>query len=291
MRTQIKQWILTVTVVAALSFATRAHALYTTHLDEAVVALTGASNYFASLPSPTKNDKKHFSAVKKALKDLSKPSTSVAGDFNLFFLAVVHLGDLVADPVFGPTLDSVGTNAFNGFVSDAQVSFLVMSRQLAALNDFVKVKKAASNQLNAVYSTLVTLSTTTNKQLGLLLGRQVFARLEAANKLLVKGQAQSGLAPANLVGFTLHHDSNGEAGEVKFLDDTHATQTNSEGTLSHTYTYTRTGLNTATLLVNETSGTSTVKLKFTSGTGGSFTYSFVDESGTESGKGTFTLSH
>ena len=296
MRTQKKHWIFTLTVTAMLSLATHSHALYTNYLDDAVATLTGASNYLASIPTPTKADKKHLAEVKKALKDLSKPSVSVAGDYNLFFAAVVHLGDLTTDPTFGPTLDNIGTNAFNAFISEAHSELEATGERISELNDFVGAKRAASNQWFKARATLISLASTTNKQVGLLLGRQLFARLAVANRLAANGEAHSGFALDSVVGKNLHHMEGTRSGTVYFNNNVDATQMETGGSpKSATYTYTRTGLTTATLVLMSPGGmggtdTTTVKIHFTSAAAGTFTFRNVGSDGhVRTGTGTFTI--
>ena len=264
----------------------QSQALYTNYLDVAVATLTGVSNELANIPEPTKEHKKQLAAVKKALKDLSKPSDSVAQDYNLFVLAVVHLGDLAEDPLF----DQIGTNAFNTFIAEAAAEGGAIEARINALNEFVTVKKAASNQLAKAEATFETLSTETNKQRGLLLGRQLFTRLVAANKLAAKGEAHSGFAADSVLGGTLHHEEGDNSGDVAFTGATTGTQTETGGSPQDIgYDYDRTGLNTATLRIEEPSGTNTVKLTFTSTSTGKFTFKFVGNEGNDSGRGTFAL--
>lgn len=274
-------------VAVMLALANQSHALYTHYLDVAVETLTGFSNYLATLPSPAPLDKKHLAEVKRALKDLAKPSDSAAGDYNLFFSAVAHLGDLATTPTF----DDIGTNAFNAFIGEAQSEFMSTYGRVAMLNDFVRTKRSASNQLAQVYAAFTTLSTTTNKQLGLLLGRRVFQRLTTANKLAALGEAHSGFAADSVIGKTLVYHVGTRMGSEAFADATHADSIDLDGTPGNdTYTYARTGLSTATLvLTSNGGGSTTVKAKFTSTTGGTFSFHNVSSDGTHNGTGTFTL--
>lgn len=272
-------------VAAVLALANQSHALYTHYLDVAVGTLTVFSNSLATLPTPTPAEKKQLAEVKRALKDVGKPSVSVAGDYNLFFAAVAHLGDLATTPTF----DDIGTNAFNAFLGEAQVEYFVTSLRVAALNDFVRQKRAASNQLAQAFAAFTTLQANpTNKQLGLLLGRQIFTKLTVANKLADMGEAHSGFAADSVGGKTLDYHVAGRTGHEHFTDATHTDSTDLDGgmTSGNTYTYNRTGLSTATLVLDYGGGQMTsVKIKFTSAAGGKFTF----HSNSHSGSGTFDL--
>lgn len=278
----------TLVLAALLALANQSHALYTNYLDVAVGTLIGGSNYYATLSAPTAADKRALAEIKRALKDLAKPSVSVAGDYNLFFAAVAHLGDLATTPTF----DDIGTNAFNLFISEAQSEYVATSGRVAALNDFVRIKRAASNQLAQVLRDFNTLGANpTNKQLGLLLGRHIYTKLTVADKLAATGEAHSGFAADSLIGGTLHYDGRHNSGDIHFTDATTGTQANNGGSTNNiTYTYTRTGLNTATLEIMHTDGATHVNVKFTSAGGGTFAVRSDNNDGThDSGSGTFTL--
>ena len=275
-------------LAALLALANQSHALYTNYLDVAVGTLTYFSNSLATATNATRAEKKQLAEVKRALKDLGKPSASVAGDYNLFFASVAHLGDLAADPTF----DAIGTNAFNAFVGEAQAEYGATYVRVASLNDFVRTKRSASNQLAKAYSALVTLSTTTNKQLGLLLGRQIYTKLTTANRLAAIGEAHPGFAADSVSGKTLVYHVGTRMGMEQFTDATHTDSTDLDGSMSsgNTYTYTRTGLSTAMLVLDYGSGhTTSVKARFTSATGGTFTFHSVSPDGSRRGPGTFDL--
>ena len=276
-------------VAGAMLFAGRSQAYYTNFLDVVSNTLTTAYNSITSNPTPTKREKREAAAMKRALKDLSKPSTSVAGDYNLFLAAAQHLGALAFSAQFAP----VGSNVFDAFTNEAQAEIEATAARVDALNDFVRVKRAASNQVAKAEATLISLSTLTDPRIALIVTRVVFARITAANHLAGIGEAHPGLAANSLVGVTLHHEeNNNNSGDVSFTSASEGTQTDNGGPQPFTYTYERTGLNTATLVLNEDGGgTTTVKLKFTSATGG--TFSFRHDGGgddTQTGSGNFTLS-
>ena len=276
-------------VVGAMLCAGRSQAYYTNFLDVVSNTLTTAYNSITSSPTPTKVEKREAAAMKRALKDLSKPSTSVAGDYNLFLAAAQHLGPLA----FSAQFAAIGSNVSDPFTNEAQAEIVATAARVDALNDFVPVKRAASKQVAKAQATLDSLNTLADPRIALIVTRVVFARITAANHLAGIGEAHPGFAANSLVGVTLHHEeNNNNSGDVTFTSATEGTQTDSGGPQPFTYTYERTGLNTATLVLNEDGGgTTTVKLKFTSTTGG--TFSFRHEGGddrTQTGSGRFTLS-
>lgn len=276
-------------VAGAMLFAGRSQAYYTNFLDVVSNTLTTAYNSITSNPTPTKLEKREAAAMKRALKDLSKPSTSVAGDYNLFLAAAQHLGPLAFSAQFAP----VGSNVFDAFTNEAEAEIEATAARVDALNDFVRVKRAASNQVAKAEATLISLSTLSDPRIALIVTRVVFARITAANHLAAIAEAHPGFAADSLVGRILHHEeNNSNSGDVTFTSATEGTQTDSGGPQPFTYTYERTGLNTATLVLSEDGGgTTTVKLRFTSATGG--TFSFRHDGGgddTQTGSGTFTLS-
>ena len=271
-----------------LTLATHAQAYYTNYLD-------GVSNTLAyvqtTLTNNTPQEKKLSVIVKRALNDLSKPSTSVAGDYALFLNAAIHLGPLALQEPFG----SIGSNVFAAFQAEVQAELPVTYFRIASLNDFVRNKRPASNQLAQAIAKFGSIGTTvTDPQIGLLVAGQAFKNLTAAQRLVALGEANLGFVPASVVGLTMTHHERGQTGTEQFDDATNSTETDNDGTRTVTYTFTRTGLNTATLVLSHTGGsgtsTTTVKLRFTSETGGTFTYKRVSPSdGTQTGPGTFTL--
>lgn len=281
------QWVFILVVTSMLLLAQRSHAYYTNFLDAASNALS-VSYHTLTNTATNAVQRRQAAATLRALRELAKPSTSVAGDYNLFVAAATRLGPLAFAPEFGP----IGTNTFLLFTNEAQVQINVTQARVAALNDFVRNKRPASNALARAQAALDSIPTLSNPQLGILLLRQVFVQIATANRLAAFGETHSGFAANALIGKNLQHTERGDTGSIFFNNDVQATQ---DALLDTMYTYTRTGLNTATLVLVQTEGaetsTTTVKLRFTSTSGGTFTYRNVDSSGppVETGSGTFTI--
>ena len=269
----------------------RAEAMFTNYLDQASNAVAQAYSFF---PNPLPKEQKiAFNALKKALADFSRPSTSVAGDYDIFVAAATHLAPIQKAGAPDPTnIGLAMTNGFLAFVINVVVESTVVSNRVAALSQFQPQKRAASNLVSQAQSDLAFARTTTNVQSGVFSIRLAYFRLAAATKLVATAEARPGFAQNSVEGKTIDHHQRTNSGTVHFDDATHTTDTDSEGTTHETYAYTRTGLNTATLVLIEDDGggvlTTTVKLTFTSATGGRFTFK---QSGTEtgSGSGTFTI--
>jgi hypothetical protein len=280
-------FIFILTVTSMLLVAHRSHAYYTNFLDTASNTLSVG---YHSLTNTATNavQRRQAALMLRALRDLAKPSTSVAGDYNLFVAAATHLGPLAFSPEFGP----IGTNTFLLFTNEAQAQINATQARIAALNNFVRNKRPASNAAARAQATLDSIPTLTNPQIGILLVRQVFVQIATANRLAAFGETHSGFAANTVIGKNLQHSEPGNTGSIFFNNDVQATQ---DALLDTMYTYTRTGLNTATLVLVQTEGaetnTTTVKLRFTSTSGGTFTYRSVDSSGgsVETGAGTFTI--
>jgi hypothetical protein len=282
------RWFKLLAVAALLLLAGRSHAYYTNYLDVVSNTLTIAYSVLTNEPAPTRVQKQQIALIGRALKTLAKPSTSVAGDYALFVKAATQLGPIGNDPLFL----TLGTNVFQSFTNEAQAEIVATGDRIAALSDFVRTKKPASNQLAQAQRTLDSISSLTDIRLALVVARQVFTKIVAANRLAATGEAHPGFAADSLIGKSFVHTEHGNTGTVHFDDDTNATETDDEGTRTDTYTYTRTGLNTGTLVLNDSgggSGTTTVKIHFTSATGGTFTFRHVGDDGNDSGSGTFTL--
>ena len=97
-------------VAVVLALANQSHALVTPYMT----ALSNFTVYFVTtLTNPA--DQAEARAVNQALKDLAKPSASVAQDYNIFFSAAIHLGPFVLQEPFG----SGGSNVFALFLNDA----------------------------------------------------------------------------------------------------------------------------------------------------------------------------
>ena len=280
MKTGKTHWALTLAIAALALLTQRAHALFTPEL-------TSVSNqvalYLTTLTNP--EDKTQSNTVAKALKALSKPSTSVAEDYNLFVAAALKLGPLAFQPPFG----EIGSNTFVFFLNTAAGQIGDTAARIAALNDFVKTKKAASNNLAQAAATLNAASTNSDPQLALLQGRQVFTKIATANRLAAVGEAHSGFAADSLNGKLLTHTEPNSSGTVLLLPSGDFKE-NGHADPDGTFTYTRTGLNTGTLVLNNNDGdVTTVYLKFTTTTDGKYTGRIESVDGNESIKGTFTL--
>jgi hypothetical protein len=283
-------WCKMLILVSLLTLANRSHAYFTTYLDPVSNALTFAYITLTNNPEPSRAERQQIVLIGRALRTLSLPSTNVSGDYKLFVKAATQLGPVGQDPAFL----ELGTNVFNAFTNDAQAQIIATANRIAALNDFVGQKRAASNQIRQAQATLDKIPTLTDIRLALVVGRQVFNKINVANRLAAIGEAHPGFAPDSVIGQTLTHNEHGRTGTVHFDDGANATQTDSGGTpQASTYTWTRTGLNAATLVLTEEEeggpSTTTVKIKFTSATGGTFSFRNVSSGGGESGLGTFTL--
>ena len=277
-------------VAGSLLLASGAQAYYTNYLDSVSNTLTFVHAILTNDPSPDASERRQIALIGRALRTLSLPSTTVAGDYKLFVKAAMQLGPIAEDPMFL----ELGTNVFDAFTNEAQVQIIAAGDRIAALNDFVGVKRAASNQVRQAQATLDRIPTLTDIRLALVVGRQVFNKINVANRLAAIGEAKPGFATDSVIGKTLAHEERGNSGTVHFDDATNATQTETGGTPeAATYTWTRTGLNTATLVITaEDEGgpsVTTVKLKFTSATGGTFTFRNDSDGGLETGSGTFTI--
>ena len=275
-------------VAGLLLLSNRAHALFTPYM---IVASNDFSALAATLTGSTAQERAEAKALARALKDFSKPSDSVAGDYRLFVAAAIHLGPFALQPPFG----EVGSNLFSIFMVEAANEVVTTGDRIAALSDFVPTKKAASNQLAKAVAALTRVTTLTDPRLSILVGGQAYAKLVTANRLAAIGEAHPGFAPDSVVGMTIQHQEKGHSGHVQFDNATEAIDTDdSDGSMQiDTYTYTRTALNAATLVLQHDGGsglnTTTVKLVFTSTTGGRFAFKDMRSDGTSQGTGTFTL--
>lgn len=269
-----------------LLLASRSHAYYTNFLDSVSNTLSFVYTIATNDPPFTAAEKRTNAALARVLKTLSKPSTSVAGDYSLFLTAALQLGPIINDPLFF----ALGSNVFNLFTNDAQAQITATAGRIAALNNFVLTKKPASNALASARATLNRLSSIDPK-LQIIVGRQAFTKIAVANRLAAIGEAHSGFARNTVIGKRLEHTEQGETGEVYFNNNVQASQ---DANLDSTYTYTRNGLNTATLVLvrPEVGGTNTttVNLRFTSTSGGRFTFRNEDSDGdVQRGAGTFAI--
>ena len=290
MKKGIAHWVKSPLVAGSLLLASGAQAYYTNYLDSVSNTLTFVHAILTNDPRPDASERRQIALIGRALRTLSLPSTTVAGDYKLFVKAAMQLGPIAEDPLFL----ELGTNVFDAFTNEAQVQIIAAGDRIAALSDFVRVKRAASNQVRQAQATLDRIPTLTDIRLALVVGRQVFNKINVANRLAAIGEAKPGFADDSVIGKTLTHEEPGNTGTVHFDDATNATQTETGGTPeAATYTWTRTGLNTATLVITaeEEGGPSitTVKLKFTSATGGTFSFRNDSGGGLETGSGTFTI--
>ena len=277
-------------VAAALLLANQSHALTTPYLTD----LSNNVAFYHSILSTSTNvvDKAEARALGRALRDLSRPTATVAQDYSRFFLATLHLGKFAfTDPI----LNAGGVVAFTNFMTDAFVQHFLLTLTNESLNPFVRTKKAASNALVQAGALLQANALETNQSAGLLRGNRIFSKLVQAEKLVGYGLTHQGFAPADgtLEGGKIEYAERGETNTVDFTDATNYIQAaNGEITVG-TYTYTRTGLNTATIVLTEigpSGSVTTVKVTFTSTTAGRYAFRFVNTSESRRGAGRFTFS-
>jgi hypothetical protein len=254
---------------------------YTSHLDE-------MSNLVAQAHAATADMPKVHALLGKALADFEKPSTSVAGDYNIFIAVATHLIPLTRVSGGEELAAQMGlslSNAFVNFVTEAHIGAAMASNRVAALSDFQRNKRPAANQVRQAYRALDLQAETSNIQLAMLSLRLAFVKIGVANKLAAKAEANPGLSPESIVGEALNHTSSKDTGSITFTDDTNYT----DGALSGTYTYTRTGLNSALIELTSEQEETKVTLVFKTATSGVFTVVSVTPAGTFRDKGTFTL--
>lgn len=287
-----KSWLVKLVVAAAmLLLANQSHALSTPYMVQLSNDMSGYQAYLTNFPGTEAEVK----ALGKALIDLSKPSTNVAQDYTRYFLASLHLGDFAFND---PVVTGGGVFAFTNFMNDAFAKIIELSIRTNALNEFVRTRKAASIQINQAYELLLinvansSDLSKTNLQANLVRGLRIFSKLVKAEKLVRRGEANQGYAPAGgvLTGGTLDYTVSDEVGSFNFMDETNFTQTVGTNVAVGTYTSVRTGLSTMTIELSETGGgVTTVKAKFTAPGIGRFTYRFVDAFESGKGSGRFTL--
>lgn len=240
-------------------------------------------------PAPTREDLRSKGLLAKALRDLSRTALAPAVEFDKFVAAATHLGPLAFTPVLGADI----TNAFFAFVVEAGYEIYFTSNRVFVLSNFTGTKRGAGLNLSqAVQSWQICTNTTDPKIAALLLG-QVYKKLIVANRLAALSEARPGYAPNTLAARMLHHTERGSSGVVTLdANGIDFTEMEDGGGMPEagTYTFTRTGLNTGTLVLTKdddggTPHVTTVKLTFTSATGGRFTA----RNGGENATGTFTL--
>lgn len=279
---------LTKFLVAAvlLLLANQSHALTTPYMIGLSNQLTGYYGLLTNSPLP--EHKKEARAVAVALRDLKRPTTTVAQDYDRFFLAVLHLGKYAFEDA---NLVAAGDVVAVNFIGDAVAKVQDLSVRTNFLNQFVVTRKAAMQNINEAYALIVANVSETNKQTALVRGRRIFTKLTTAEKLVVKGEARQGFAPSVLyVGSTLVHSDRGGDGTITIKESDEYEDANTEETLAGQYSYVRTGLNTATLILSENGGgVNTVKLIFKNATEGRYTFRFEKGVDKERGAGRFTF--
>jgi hypothetical protein len=187
------------------------------------------------------------------------------------------------------------TNAFLAFAFNVVIESTVLSNRVAALSQFQPQKRAASNQVWQAQREIVLRSDHNKCPSGNIVDSRRVFQTGGRRQTRRRGGSAPGFAPNSVVGKSLEHHERGGGGTLHFDDATHATETAAnpepgEGPRTDNYTYTRTGLNTATLVLTEDDGgVTTVKLIFTSTTGGRFTFKNVEDGRPENGAGTFTI--
>jgi hypothetical protein len=282
-----KSLLLKCLVAGVLLLAVQSHALTTPYLINLSNQVAGYQAMLAGSPDPA--HQKEARALARALRDLTKPTTTVAQDYDRYFLAVLHLGDYAFSD---PNLSGPGVAVFQLFMNDAGAKIMELSLRTNVMSEFVSVRKAASKNIDQAMALLIANSTETNLQTGLLRGRRIFSKLVAAERLVVKGEARPGFAPhaTHLSSRRLEYTERDGSGAVNFTNDEEYTQEEGEEVVAGTYTYTRTGLHTATVVLSEIGGnTTTVKLKFRSTGGGRYTFTAVEGEDSSRGAGSFTI--
>ncbi len=275
-------------VAAMLMLANRSHAIVTPYLESVSNTLTAIQ---ATLTNNTAQERQQRALIGRALRTLAKPSESVASDYSLFVTAATQLGPVAQTP----ELLILGTNVFTAFTNEAQAQIIGTGNRLAALSEFVRTRNAASNNLKQAQRALDGIPSLRDFRQALFAGNQVFTKIATANRLAAIGEAKPGFAPNSVAGTSLTHSNRTDSSVVSFTDETHYTQTESGGgPVNGTYTYDRTGLNTATAVLTSGEGTpaesvTTVKLIFTAANRGKFTSRTVDDTGTDNSSGTFTI--
>lgn len=267
---------------AMLLVAGRAQALYT---PELTAVSNGIAMYVTTLTLP--DDRAEIRVATKALKALSRPSKSVADDYRRFLTASIQLGPYALQEPYS----SAGSNVFAFFMGAAGLQFQDTSLRLAALNPFVRTRKAASNHLAQAYALFLANAAETNVQTALLRGQSIFNRLVVAARLVAIGERHQGNAANSLEDGILDYTERGGSGDIVFDDEDDATVEHAgDAPQPATYTYTRTGLNTGTLVLTYgDGGTDTVKLRFSTTGTGRYTRRYVLLPDRESASGRFVF--
>jgi hypothetical protein len=274
---------------------------YTNYLDELSNVVAFAN---ATLPSDT--PAKVRSLLGKAAKDFQKPSTSVAGDYKIFLAVATHLMPLesLVDPGSSGALGGASSNAFTNFVIYAVTKIDELSARIESVTPFQGVRRAASNQVAGAIRSMTIVATTSNINVGILALGAALNKLAMAEKLTARAEANQGFALDSIAGMDLTHTTTHEQGTIylgEIGEDAHGPYhsyplDDPEGDYG-VYSYTRTGLSTATLVLqnqkSEDGSTTTVKLRFTSkAENGSAEGTFSGKNSNDGPvKGAFTVTH
>ena len=275
--------------LAMLAMTCSSQALHTNFLNDCSNTLAGAYTLLTNNPSPTRQEQRAARRISRALKEFRKPSASVAIDCRLFATATARLGELTLSPDFLPSL----TNALVAFVGEAQAEIQLTAARITALNDFVRAKKLASTQLDQAQVALNSINPLADVRRGSRVGRRVFLRIMRANRFAEIAEMHPGFAPDSIIGMRVSYGvTRGPNGFYAFTNSTQyeqaeITSERSATTDEGTYAYTRTGLNTAYLVLNGTGITNTMKLAYRSRTNGAF--KVRTGSGRKTQSGTFAV--
>lgn len=273
---------------ALLLLAHQSHALTTPYMVGLSNQLSG---YYSQLTnSPLPEHKKEARALAVALRDLKRPTTTVAQDYDRFFLAVLHLGQYAFTDT---NLLVAGDLVAASFIGDAIAKVNDLSVRTNFLNNFVVTRKTAMKNINEAFALIVTNLSESNKQTALLRGRRIFSKLVLAEKLVVRGEARQGFAPSVLyAGSTLAYTNRSGGGTITIKESDEYEDANIEEVVQGHYSYVRTGLNTGTLILTElglSGGVNTIKVTFRNDTTGTFTFRFEQGADRERGAGRFTF--
>lgn len=266
----------TLVVAAVLLIASKSQALHTGYM---INASNGLAFYAQTLTDPA--DAAKAKALSRSLRTLSKPSASTAQDYKLYFSATLQLGQFAfTDPV----LNEAGTQLFMAFMMDANVQIQETAARIEALNQFVRTKKSASNNLAQAAALLNANMGETNVTVALLRGLRLFSKLTTAQRLTTIGENNQGNAPGTLIGGTFRFSERNEVGRIEFHESVAVLfDGDSEEGEEMNYEYDRTGLHTGTITLTSGERVITVKATFREELTGRFTYK--DEGGEETSKG------
>ncbi len=257
---------------------------YTNYLNEASNAIAQVYAATTDVPDAARTHK----LLGKALKDLGKPSTSVAGDYGIFVSVSGRLLPLVGT-AGTEAISATLSNAFVSFLLEAYAESLVLSDRIGAITPFQRQRRAASNQVSQAQQALERVATSADIKAAIIALRLAYVKLTVGAKLVAKAEARQGFAPNLLTGLAFHHHVRAkdgpEEGTVNFTSGSEF----SDGADSGTYEYERTGLNSGRFVLHAgDGGTTTVTFVFTSATAGRFGFEFVDSTDSGKGRGTFS---